>query len=47
LNLLALLGDEQCGIANDIDEQDVPDLEFYVGRGLSLHEISFYLRNPI
>jgi hypothetical protein len=30
LQQLALLGDEQFGVTDDVDEQDVPDLEFYV-----------------
>ena len=47
LHLLALIVDEQLGVTDDVDEQDMPDLEFYFGRGLSWHEISFYLRNQI
>jgi hypothetical protein len=31
LHLLALLVDEQLGVTDDVDEQDVPDLEFHVG----------------
>jgi hypothetical protein len=47
LNLIPLLGDEQPGVTNDVDEQDVPDLKFHVGRGFRWHEISFHLRNRI
>jgi len=35
------------GVTDDVDKQDMTNLEFYVGRGLSWHEISFYLRNQI
>src|SRR5439155_4556801 len=42
LKLLALLGDEQFRVTDDIDEQDVPDLEFHVWRMLGRHTISFY-----
>jgi hypothetical protein len=30
LKLLALLGDEQLGVTDNVDEQDVPDLKFHV-----------------
>src|SRR6266480_3246120 len=33
--------DEQFRVADDVDEQDIPDLEFYVGRMLGRHESHF------
>jgi hypothetical protein len=30
LKLLALLGDEQLGVTDNVDEQDVPDLKLHV-----------------
>ena len=46
LNLLALLGDEQLRVTNDVDEQDMPDLKLHVGERLGWHEITFYLETP-
>jgi hypothetical protein len=30
LESLALIGDEQLGVTNNVDEQGMPDLEFHV-----------------
>ena len=37
LQLLALLSDEQFGVTNEIDEQDVPDLELGLASILGGH----------
>ena len=37
LKLLALLVDEQLRVTDDVDEQDMADLEFYVGEMLGGH----------
>jgi len=43
LNLIALFGDEQLGVTDDVDEQDMPDLEFHIWGTLGRHTTSFYL----
>jgi hypothetical protein len=40
LQLLALLVNEQLGIPHNIDEKNVPDFQFDIGRGFLRHEIS-------
>jgi hypothetical protein len=46
LNLLALLVDEQFRVTDDVDEQDVPDLEFHVGGLLGRHAIFTISTSP-
>jgi hypothetical protein len=44
LQLLTLLVDEEFGITDDVDEENMPDLELYVWRMLRRHEASYYLK---
>jgi len=45
LDLLALLVDEQLRVADDVDEQDVPNLELQIRNGLGGHtELLFFQR---
>jgi hypothetical protein len=39
-----LLLDEQFRVTDDVDEQDVPDLEFHIEGRLRGHESSLYLK---
>src|SRR6266699_4285515 len=44
LNLFALFVNEQLRVTDNVDEQDVPDLEFQVGGLLGWHGIFYYLK---
>jgi hypothetical protein len=41
LDLLALLVDEQPGITDDVDEQDMSDFKFHIGGMLGRHRLRF------